>query len=85
MKVARTVVVLSSVLLEALLSWTLMSAASATSYSVVKIQSGLLASDSLTTGNTTYMKVGGTATQHSLYEDSQGLHIGVQSSSRGSG
>lgn len=84
MKVIFIAVILSSVLLAALLSGTSgLGAASATSYSITKVQSGLLASDSLTTGNTTFMKTGGTATLHDLYEDSQGLHIGVQSPSSG--
>ena len=57
--------------------------AAATSYSISKVQTGLVTSDSLTTGNTTDLTVGGTASAYDYYEDSQGLHIGVQSPSSG--
>jgi hypothetical protein len=56
--------------------------ASATN-SISKIQSGLVVSDSLTTGNITNWTFGGTAATHDYYEDSQGLHIGVKSPSSG--
>ncbi len=46
---------------------------------ISKIQSGLVVSDSLTSGNTTNWTFGGTATLYNYHEDSQGLHIGVQS------
>jgi hypothetical protein len=46
------------------------------------ISSGKLAQDSLTTGQTSYWFFGGDAitegAPHSYYEDSQGLHLGVQ-------
>ncbi|HJT10718.1 MAG TPA: fibronectin type III domain-containing protein [Candidatus Nitrosotalea sp.] len=57
--------------------------ASATTFSITKVQSGLVVSDSLTTGNTSDLTLGGTATKYNYYEDSQGLHIGVQSPSSG--
>jgi len=56
--------------------------ASATN-SINKIQSGLVVSDPLTTGNTASWTFGGTASFHRSYEDSQGLHIGVQAPSSG--
>ena len=56
--------------------------ASATN-SVNKIQSGLVVSDSLTTGNISSWDFGGTAASHNYYEDTQGLHIGVRSPSDG--
>ena len=56
--------------------------ASATN-SVNKVQSGLVVSDSLTTGNISSWDFGGTATSHNYYEDTQGLHIGVRSPSDG--
>ncbi|MDE1852389.1 MAG: hypothetical protein KGI38_01445 [Thaumarchaeota archaeon] len=47
------------------------------------VSSGKLAQDSLTTGQTSYWYFGGDAVTegapHSYYEDSQGLHLGVQS------
>ncbi|MDE1829101.1 MAG: fibronectin type III domain-containing protein [Thaumarchaeota archaeon] len=52
-------------------------------YSITKTSSGLLASDSLTTGNTSDLTTGGTTTSYNYYEDSQGLHIGVQSPQSG--
>jgi hypothetical protein len=51
--------------------------------SVSKSQSGLVASDSMTTGNMASWTVDGTATKYDLFEDVQGLHIGVQSPSSG--
>jgi len=57
--------------------------ASATTGSVNKIQSGLVSSDSFTTGNTSGWTFGGTATLYDLHEDSQGLHLGVQSPKSG--
>jgi len=61
----------------------MISNASADTNSVYKIQSGLVASDSLTTGDTSYWTEWGstinTPPRHDFYEDSQGLHIGVQS------
>lgn len=57
--------------------------ASADANSVYKVQSGLVASDSLTTGDTSYWTPWGSTINTPLlrdfYEDSQGLHIGVQS------
>jgi hypothetical protein len=52
------------------------------------VSSGLVASDSLTTGNTGYWYFGGDAmsqpgAKYSYSEDSQGLHIGVQSATGG--
>jgi prepilin-type processing-associated H-X9-DG protein len=55
----------------------------ATTYSITKVQSGLLVSDLLKTGNTADLTFGGTATQYNYYEDSLGLHIGVQSPTSG--
>ncbi len=57
--------------------------ANATTYSISKIQSGLVASDSLATGNTASLTFGGTATSYDHFEDSQGLHLGVQSPQSG--
>ncbi|HXU95123.1 MAG TPA: hypothetical protein VFP45_01680, partial [Candidatus Nitrosotalea sp.] len=51
--------------------------------SFTKIQSGLVVSDSLVSGDTTGWTFGGTATSQSHYEDSQGLHIGVQAPQSG--
>jgi len=59
-----------------------MNTANATS-SISKIQSGLVVSDSLTTGNMDSWTFGGTATSYNYYEDSQGLHLGVQSPQSG--
>src|SRR5439155_7525704 len=52
--------------------------AGATTYSINKVKSGLVVSDALTTGNTTSWTFGGTATLQNYFEDSQGLHIGIQ-------
>ncbi|MGI0094609.1 MAG: fibronectin type III domain-containing protein, partial [Nitrosotalea sp.] len=60
-----------------------MNAANASTSSVNKIQSGLVSSDSFTTGNTSGWTFGGTATLYDYYENSQGLHFGVQSPSSG--
>ena len=57
--------------------------ASAATNSINKIQSGLVSSDSFTTGNTSGWTFGGTAALHDYYEDSQGLHLGVQAPSSG--
>ena len=51
-------------------------------------QSGFVASDSLTTGNTAYWRAGGSANgqpgaKFTFSEDSSGLHIGVQAASNG--
>jgi hypothetical protein len=51
--------------------------------SVTRSQSGLVASDSMTTGNMASWTGGGTATNKNVFEDSQGLHVGVQSPSSG--
>ncbi|HZS74515.1 MAG TPA: fibronectin type III domain-containing protein, partial [Candidatus Nitrosotalea sp.] len=51
--------------------------------SITKVQSGLVTSDSLTTGDTSNWTFGGTATSHDYYEDFQGLHIGVKSPKNG--
>jgi hypothetical protein len=51
--------------------------------SITKIQSGLVSSDSLTTGNLDSWTFGGTATLHDYYEDSQGLHLGIMSPESG--
>src|SRR6266852_8011816 len=52
-----------------------------------KVQSGLLAQDSLTTGNFgTWFLYGDAVQQHAPYkysEDSQGLHIGIQAAKQG--
>src|SRR5438445_5660274 len=58
------------------------------SSSLSQTQSGFVASDSLTTGNTAYWRVGGSATSQpgakfTFSEDSSGLHIGVQAASNG--
>src|SRR2546428_3847093 len=50
---------------------------------ITQVKSGLVKADSLTTGNTTYWRIGGSATsqpgaKYALSEDAQGLHIGVQ-------
>ena len=60
-----------------------MNVANASTGSVDKIQSGLVSSDSFTTGNTSSWTFGGTATLYNYYENSQGLHFGVQSPSSG--
>ena len=56
--------------------------------SIKQTQSGLVASDSMTTGNTAGWTFGvstsATGNQYNYYEDSQGLHLGVQSPSSGS-
>ena len=57
--------------------------ASAATVSITKEQSGLVASDSLTSGTSAYWTFGGSAAQHNYYEDAQGLHLGVQSPSQG--
>lgn len=57
--------------------------ASAATNSIDKVQSGLVASDSLTSGNTAYWTFDGTATLHDYYEDNLGLHLGVQSPGSG--
>ena len=59
-----------------------MGTASATS-SISKTKSGLVVSDSLTTGNMNSWSFGGTATSYNYYEDSQGLHLGVQAPQSG--
>ncbi len=59
-----------------------MGTANATS-SIDKTQSGLVVSDSLTSGNLDSWTLDGTASSHDYYEDSQGLHIGVQSPQSG--
>ena len=51
--------------------------------SINKTQSGLVSSDSFTTGNTANWTFGGTATLYNYYEDSQGLHLGVQAPQSG--
>jgi hypothetical protein len=55
--------------------------------SVGKTQSGLVTSDSLTTGNTSLWMFGGSAvvegTPFNYYEDGSGLHLGVQSNTGG--
>ena len=56
---------------------------SAITYSITKTKSGLLTSDSMTTGNSTLWTFGGTASSYNDYEDSQGLHIGVKSPQSG--
>ncbi|HKU33348.1 MAG TPA: hypothetical protein VJR22_05840, partial [Candidatus Nitrosotalea sp.] len=61
----------------------LMGNANAYAYSITKTGSGLLAFDSFTTGNTGNLNAGGSATLYQYYEDSLGLHIGVQSSQSG--
>lgn len=50
---------------------------------ITQVKSGLVAADSLTTGNTTFWTFGGEATilpgaKYTYSEDAQGLHIGVQ-------
>ena len=69
-------------------STTTSSTSTSTSWTLVQKSSGLVASDSLTTGNTAYWTFGGDAASQSgakftYSEDSQGLHIGVQSASSG--
>src|SRR5579872_310020 len=61
----------------------MMGTASAATNSISKIQSGLVSSDLLTTGNTAGWTFGGTATLYNYYEDLQGLHLGVQAPSSG--
>lgn len=51
--------------------------------SITNVQSGLVTSDSLTTGDTGNWTFAGTATSHDYYEDSQGLHIGVKAPQSG--
>jgi hypothetical protein len=51
----------------------------ASAASITKTQSGLVSSDSLTTGNLDSWTFGGTAALRDYYEDSQGLHLGIQS------
>src|SRR3989442_7203832 len=75
-----------SALLLALLAGAMMPTAhtaSAATVSFTKEQSGLVASDSLTSGTSAYWTFGGSAAQHNYYEDAQGLHLGVQSPSQG--
>ena len=75
-----------SALLLALLAGAMMPTAhtaSAATVSITKEQSGLVASDSLTSGTSAYWTFGGSAAQHNYYEDAQGLHLGVQSPSQG--
>src|SRR6267143_1928608 len=75
-----------SVLLLALLAGAMIPtvrAANAATGSITKAQSGLVASDSLTSGNTAYWTFGGSAAKYNYYEDTQGLHLGVQSPSSG--
>src|SRR3989442_13343510 len=55
---------------------------------VTQVKSGLVAADSLTTGNTTSWTFGGEATilpgaKFTHSEDAQGLHIGVQAGAGG--
>jgi len=61
--------------------------ASAATVSISRTQSGLVASDSMTTGNTAGWTFGvstsATGNEFSYNEDAQGLHIGVQSPSSG--
>src|SRR5207245_1613889 len=66
-----------SALLLALLAGAMMPTAhtaSAATGSITKEQSGLVASDSLTSGTSAYWTFGGSAAQHNYYEDAQGLH-----------
>jgi hypothetical protein len=58
-------------------------AAAGAAGSVTKTQSGLVASDSMTTGNLASWTLGGSASSYDYYENSQGLYIGVQSPSSG--
>ena len=55
--------------------------------SINEVQSGLLAQDSLTSGNTAYWYFYGdavlTGAPHAYNEDSQGLHIGIQANKAG--
>src|SRR5207249_295205 len=55
--------------------------------SLNRVQSGVLAQDSLTTGNLAYWTFYGDAVQeHAPYtygEDSQGLHVGIQAAKQG--
>src|SRR6266571_5896726 len=57
--------------------------ASAATGSIITAQSGLVVSDSLTTGNSSYWTFGGSAALHNYYEDAQGLHLGVRAPSKG--
>jgi len=50
---------------------------------ITKTKSGLVNSDPMTTGNMTEWAFSGTASIHNYYEDSQGLHLGVQSPQSG--
>jgi hypothetical protein len=66
------------------MSASLSSAHAVSLYTIKQSQSGLVAQDSLTTGNTASWVFGGSAVgqpgaTYQYYEDSQGLHIGVQS------
>ncbi|MBI2184640.1 MAG: hypothetical protein HYU39_06745 [Thaumarchaeota archaeon] len=86
MKSAHSNVALSAVLLLALLIEAMaptIGSASAATAPITRVQSGLVAFDSLTTGNMDYWTFWGSAVNTPLlrdyYEDSQGLHIGVQS------
>ena len=76
----------SSAVLLALLASLLMPATGsvgAATASIILTQSGIVASDSLTTGSTSYWAFAGTASLYKYYEDSQGLHLGVRSPSSG--
>ncbi|TBR12255.1 MAG: fibronectin type III domain-containing protein [Candidatus Nitrosotenuis sp.] len=77
---SRMAIVLSAVLLVLLTGVTVqsLSTVSAASYSIDKVQSGLAASDSLTSGNTAGMTFGGTASIHDYFENSQGLNMGIR-------
>lgn len=56
--------------------------------SITRIKTGLVAQDTLTTGNLQYWTLGGGAVwqgaPHTYSEDSQGLHIGIQAAQEGS-
>ena len=58
-------------------------AVNASTYLIDKVQSGLAASDSLTSGDMSGMTLGGTASIHDYYEDSQGLNLGVRAPQSG--
>src|SRR5947208_9819413 len=73
----------SAVLLLTVIITPITGTASAATYSINKIQSGLVVSDSLTTGNTASWTFGGTAALNNYYEDSQGLHIGIKAPQNG--
>lgn len=84
-KSTRDIRVSSTVLLLVLvvgITIPLVDTASATN-SISKIQSGIVTSDSLVTGDTTNWTFGGTATSHNYYEDSQGLHLGIKAPQSG--